>query len=106
VGKFTHGSPDWTDVESMLRAIDALHQCKTGLLITARGIGATGGLQLEILSEFDALPGSNQLQEVQTTSHWPCGEDCSLGTHVFGGLYTHDRAIQQHYEQLELPIST
>jgi len=102
VGKFTTPPPDWTDVESMLRAIDALHQCKTGLLITARGIGATGGLHLEVLSEFDVLPGSNQLQEVQSTSDWPNAEGCTLATHVFGGLYIHDRAIQTHYEQLQL----
>jgi len=102
VGKFTHSSPDWIDVEALMRAIDSLHGGKTGLLLSAEGIGGGTGLKTELFTVFDALPGSSQLTEVKSTSVWPCGSGCGLVDHVFQGLYKHDFEISRSYEQREL----
>jgi len=103
VGKFTHSGPDWIDLEALMRAIDSMHGGKTGLLISAEGIGGGTGLRVEIYTVFDALPGSVQLGEVKSVSVWPCGSDHGLVDHVFQGLYKHDREIGQQYRIIEIP---
>jgi len=104
VGKFTHSGPDWIDVESLLRAIDTMHGCKTGLLISAQGIGGGTGLRVDIVSTFDALPGSDQFTVAETNSVWPCAVCAEFPGHVLEGLYKHDYEIQRRYEQGELKI--
>ena len=94
MGKST-GGPDWTDIEMMLRAIDAATHGKTGVLLSPRGIGGTGGLSIDVVSSLARLPGSSEPGDLVTSSHWPCAEGCSLETHIFGGLYKHDRTLMQ-----------
>ena len=103
MGKFTSSGPDWIDVESMLRAIDTLHECKTGILISAQGIGGGTGLGVSLLSSFDALPGSNQVTTVESFSVWPCAICKEFAGHVMEGLYKHDHQIQLAYENKQLP---
>lgn len=105
VGKFTHSGPDWIDVEALLRAIDALHGGKTGLLISAEGIGGGTGLRTEVYTVLELLPGSDQVVEVKTESVWPCGSGATLVNHIFQGLYRHDYEVCQAYRQEKLPAA-
>jgi hypothetical protein len=102
MGKLTSG-PDWMDIEIMMRAIDGIHNGRTHLVISAAGAGATGGLQLEWRTTFDALPGGRQFKEVVSKSEYPCKQCANLTAHLFGGLYHHDANIGRAYEQAQLP---
>lgn len=95
--------PDWVDIEAALRAIDGIHLGKTGVLISPRGTGATGGLHLIISTVWDVLEGSSQLAGVDSDSEWPCPEGCTLEGHILGGIYAHDFAIGAAYQQRFLP---
>jgi len=97
------GGPDWTDIEALLRALDGLHSGRTRLVILAEGAGSTGGLSIEMITEFDALPGGRQFPLVKTVSKYPCRDCATMSDHIFGGLYFHDVAIERAYEQLPLP---
>lgn len=95
--------PDWTDVETLIRAVDQGHGGKTGVLISAVGRGASGGLEVMIVTTFDALPGSEQISGVESRSEWPCKDCATLETHIFRGLYQHDYRISEAYRQEILP---
>lgn len=92
-------SPDWTDIEVGLRALDGVHGGKTGILISALGTGATGGLMVEIITSFDVVPGGSSIDTVTSQSEWPCKDCASLEGHLLGGLYAHDFAIGEAYQQ-------
>lgn len=102
MGKYS-GSLNWTDVESMLRALDGIHSGRTRLVISAVGIGATGGIHTEVITEFNALPGSQQFKEVRSESDWPCKDHKDYVAHLISGLYHHDHNIEAAYEQSEIP---
>lgn len=91
--------PDWTDIEAALRAIDGIHLGKTGVLISPQGTGGTGGLALVIMTKWERLPGSTELDTVESLSSWPCAEGCTLEGHILGGIYKHDFAIGEAYQQ-------
>lgn len=102
MGKFTKGL-DWTDVEMTLRAVDGAHAGRTKVTISAGGIGATGGLVVEIVTAFDALPGSDQVREIRQSTAWPCADCAALPAHVWSGLLVQDFKISEYYQQLHLP---
>lgn len=103
MGKYSSGV-SWVDIEAWIRSIDATHSGKTGVLISARGIGGTGGLRIDLITSFDALPLSNQQEGIITSSDWPCGVCESLEGHLLVGLIKHDDAVCASYTQTELPI--
>lgn len=98
MGKSTNG-PGWTDVATFMSALDVLHGGKTGVLITVAGQGHNGAMHIEILTTFDVLPGSTMVKDVRSISSWPCKDCTTLEAHVYGGLYSHDFAIGQAYQQ-------
>lgn len=91
--------PDWTDVEAAIRAIDGVHQGKTGLLISALGTGGTGGLSLVITTVWDSLSAPVGITSVESQSEWPCSDCSDLAAHILGGIYRHDYAIGEAYQQ-------
>lgn len=95
--------PDWTDVAMMVNALDTLHECRTGILITAGSQGHNGGLHITITSVFAVLGGTTTAREVRSDSEWPCPDCRTLEGHVYGGLYAHDYAIGEAYQQRFLP---
>lgn len=102
MGKSTNG-PDWTDVATFMSALDVLHGGKTGVLITARSQGHNGSLHIAITTVFDVLPGSSMSSDVISESDWPCPDCKDLAAHIYGGLYVHDFAIGQAYQQRFIP---
>lgn len=95
-------SPDWIDVETMMRAMSALHSGRAGITVLPRGIGATGGLSVGASFMFDVLPGSSIPESVSAIKDWPCSSHRDLVSHCFALLYELDHKIQRMYEQTEI----
>jgi len=102
MGKFTNG-PDWTDVEIYLRALDVLHGVRTTVTISADGIGGTGGLRVVISSTLPRIEETGAELVVETGRSWPCKSCGGLSEHVYNGLYIHDYAIGEGYQQQKWP---
>jgi hypothetical protein len=99
--KHTSG-PDWIDVETMMRAIGALHSGKVGLTLLPRGIGGSGGLEIGAGIMFDVLPGS-QIPECETViKNWPCASHATLSGHCYALLLELDWKIGQMYQNESL----
>jgi hypothetical protein len=96
-------TPGWIDIEAALRAIDGIHLGKTGVLISPLGTGATGGVQLVISTIWEVLPGGHSIEAIESVSQWPCPEGCTLEGHVLAGIYNHDYAIGEAYQQRFIP---
>ena len=99
MGKSSSG-PDLIDVESMMRAMGAVHSGHVELLLKPRGRGLGTGVSVQARMMFDVLPGSSLPAEVMTESEWPCGVCESFWGHVFNGLYALDFQVS---EVLALP---
>lgn len=102
VGKSSSG-PDWTDVAMMISALQSLHGCGVGCLLTAPMDGHSGIVQIDLIATFPALPGSTQVSEVRVTSQWPNNDGRELQAWVYGGLYALDFRIGETYQQQVLP---
>jgi len=102
MGKSANG-PDWVDVLMYVRALDTLHGCITGICIVASP-GPRGEVAMvTIMSNWDALPNGNGIQNVVTEKRITAAELVQLSSIVYNGLYTHDFAIGQAYQQRNLP---
>jgi len=103
MGKQSNG-PDWTDVETMCRAMSALHSGEVGLTFLPVGIGSTGGLSVAASIMLSVLPGSRIPPCVSVVKNWPCSQHTTLEGHAFALLHELDFKISQVYEQSELPF--
>lgn len=101
MGKSSTG-PDLIDVETMMRAMGALHSGHVELVVKPRGLGLGTGVEIVASMNFDVLPGSALPSQVISQSEWPCGVCGSFWGHVFNGLYALDYQIGQVYEQSDL----
>jgi len=99
--KSTNG-PDWTDIETLMRAISALHTGHVNVAFSPRGIGSSGGLHIALSILLDVLPGSSLPAVIMAESEWPCAENHDLCAHVFEGLYQLDYQVGEVYKQEEL----
>jgi len=91
--------PDWTDIEAMMRSIEAVHGGKCGLLLSPDGIGSTGGYRVDLLLEQDMLPSTGAPGAIGIEQRWPCREHRTLEACVFAGLYRLDFAVAEAYKQ-------
>jgi hypothetical protein len=92
-------TPDWMDVEASIRAIDGIHLGMTMVTILPAGAGSSGGLHIAITSHWEVLPGSVAISEViteRTVAEHSCE---AIPAIVLTGLYAHDFAIGQAYQQ-------
>lgn len=94
--------PDWIDVETMMRAMSALHSVSVGITLLPRGIGSTGGLSVGANCMFNVLPGSSTPPALSVIKDWPCSQHKDLVSHCFALLYELDWAIQKQYTQQEM----
>lgn len=101
MGKSLNG-PDWTDVETMMRALGALHSGGAGLTFLPAGIGSSGGLSVGASLMFNVLPGSKIPPVVSVIKTWPCATHSTLPGHCYALLHELDFKISRAYEQSEL----
>jgi len=94
--------PDWIDVESMMRAISALHSGHVAVIVSPAGTGATGGVDVAASIIFDVLPGSSLPENVGVCKPWPCSTHKTLAAHAYSLMHELDYAISQVYKQESL----
>jgi len=102
LGKPMSNGPDWIDVETMMRALGALHSGTVGLTVIPRGVAASGGLSVAATIFFDVLPGSQIPESVSHIKDWPCSAHATFAGHCYALLLELDYVIGRRYEQSEL----
>jgi len=90
--------PDWIDVEAMMRALSALHSGHVAVIVSPRGTGSSGGVEVTASCLFDVLPGSSIPPVCQVSKLWPCSTHKTLAAHSFALLHDLDFAIGQVYQ--------
>jgi hypothetical protein len=86
------------DVETLMRAIGALHSGRVVCEVSPLGIGFGTGVAVNVKMMFDVLPGSSLPQEVCAARDWPCDQHGKISAHVFALLYELDYKISQVYQ--------
>ena len=94
--------PDEIDVETMMRAMGALHSGVVSLLVSPVGTGSSGGVQTTACISFSVLPGSSLPSEVGVTGKWPCKQHKSYWGHIYALLNSLDFEISKVYENEKL----
>ena len=94
--------PDWTDVETLIRAIGALHSAHVAVILSQCGIGSSGGISVVASALFERLPGSQLPPSVQVKAEWPNATHATLEGVAFAQLYALDYEISRVYEQSSL----
>lgn len=102
MARHTNG-PDLTDVETMMRAIEALHGGQVRLTFSPAGIGALGGMVVVLSYSHPSIVTGGQEEEAIVVNKWPCSIHMEIWSCVFEGLYRLDSAIGQMYVQTRLP---
>ena len=99
----SHG-PDWTDVRTMVVAIDSLHGCTTWLDLAPIGAGAGTEWQMTVTSVWPVLKDSQRALRLSTQVRWPNPNQATFEAAVFELLYRHDvRFGKEVYQQERLP---
>lgn len=94
--------PDWIDVEALMRAIGALHSADVAVIISPRGTGFNGGIDVAASALFQRLPGSQLPASVVVDKVWPCNTHKTLAAHAFSLLHGLDYEISKVYENERL----
>lgn len=90
--------PDWVDVESLMRAMEALHSGHVAVVVSPAGNGFSGGLSVACSMLLDVLPGSALPKSIVVEHSWPCAEHTRFVDHCFAGLYELDHQIGKVYQ--------
>jgi len=95
--------PDWMDVMSAIRAVDAMHSGRTMVSISPQGIGSTGGTAIVISTTWPQMDGSREVELVTTERIWTGHLNDELPAFVLGGIYHHDHNLGAAYKQAVIP---
>lgn len=95
--------PDWTDIEAMMRAQEALHTGAVVLTVSTVGIGATGGMALSAHHVLETLADGGTLTGVGVDTLWPNRTHRTLEACIYELLYRLDFAIGEAYQQMKMP---
>jgi len=94
--------PDHLDVETMMRAMGALHSGVVSVAFAPVGIGPSGGVLTTAEISLAVLPGSSLPTVIGVSSKWPCNQCKSFWGHLYHLLHGLDREIAKVYEQESL----
>jgi len=94
--------PDWIDVESLMRAIGALHSAHVAVIVSPSGTGFSGGVEVAASAIFERLAGSSLPSNVAVNKAWPCNTHKALAAHAFSLLHELDFEISKVYENAKL----
>lgn len=94
--------PDEVDLETMMRAMGALHSGVAELQLSPLGIGGSGGLITTARLIFHTMPGSALPAVVGATSNWPCKQCKSFYGHLYHLLHALDQEVGKAYRNEEL----
>lgn len=95
-------NPDWTDLETLMRAIGSLNSGAVAVIVSPAGTGFGGGVDVAASILLDVLPGSSLPASVAVSKRWPCGTHKTLSAHAFSLLYELDYEISKTYKTEEL----
>lgn len=95
--------PDATDVMVMMSAMEALHECRVSLTVTASTQGHNGTGKIELGASWERLPESDLVRKVTTSAEWPNGHGRSWWGEIMNMLYVMDFMIGEAYQQRFLP---
>lgn len=95
-------SPDWTDNESMMRAMGSLHSGHVEVQVSPVGTGFGTGVQVEARMCFEVLPGSALPAVVKVVKPYPSNGHATMAACVFSLLYELDFEIGKVYKQESL----
>lgn len=95
-------TPDWIDIESMMRALGSLHSGTVGITFLPAGLGFGTGVSVAASIMLDVLPGSSLPECIAVEKGWPCSTHATIAAHVFSLLYELDYKIGQTYKQTTL----
>ena len=94
--------PDWMDVLVSIKAIEGIHLGKTMVTMYPDGTGVAGGWRIVISTCWEQLPGSTEDMMFTTERSWIGHRDEALPAFILGGLYAHDFAVGERYQQRKM----
>lgn len=95
-------SPDWIDLETMMRALQGLHSAHVAVIVSPAGIGFGTGVEVVASAVFERLPGSSLPESVQVKTEWPNNDSATLQGAAYKLLFELDYAISRVYAQESL----
>jgi hypothetical protein len=104
VGKYGSGI-GMTDVAAMMKAVEALHECRVEFTVRTLGLGVDGRINTACEASFERLPGSDLPRHVGVEMDWPNKAAATYEGMLYNLLWQLDYAIQKAYEQMPLPTT-
>lgn len=101
MGKFGSGV-GMTDVAAMMKAVEAMHDCRVEFIVRTDGTDVGGRMKIECVASFTTLPGSDLPKVVGVVMRWPTKAASTFDGLCYNLLWQLDYAIQKAYEQLPL----
>lgn len=92
-------TPDWIDLEGMMRALEGLHSAHVAVVVSPAGTGFGTGVSVTASAIFERLPGSSLPATVTATKVWPCATHRTLAAHAYSLLHKLDFEISKVYKQ-------
>ena len=99
MGKYGSGV-GMTDVAAMMKAVEALHECRVVFHVRTHGKGVDGSIDTECVASFDLLPDSDLPPVVGVAMRWPNKAAATYEGMLYNLLWQLDYAIQKAYEQM------
>lgn len=96
--------PDWLDVMAAMKALDEVHTGVTMVTILPVGIGSGGGLRVAISTNWEPTVGSREMPCVITERVCNDLRVEFLPAFVLTGIYAHDFAVGEAYQQASLKL--
>ena len=94
--------PDETDMETMMRALSALHSGHVAIIISPAGLGFNGGVDIAASMIFDVLPGSSIPTAVAANVSWPNNTSKTIWGAAYCALHALDVEIGKVYKNESL----
>ncbi len=93
--KYATKGPGLTDIEMMMRALEATGRGQVQLTVTPAGISSSGGLSTVLSFTRPNLVVGRETEEVLVVHRWPCEHHAEFWSCIYEGLWQLDHRISQ-----------
>lgn len=101
-------SPDWTDIFTLMRAIEALHSVTCFVTMTSAVFDGPAGFITIACHKTAPIGEASVLGEpcLVSSGEWPCPDHSDLPSCLYGALLSCDGMLSTNlWHQLELPFT-
>jgi hypothetical protein len=103
MSKFLNSGITWTDVATLMKGLEGIHELNVELTVTVATQGHNGSVDFTLLAWVPTVEAHQTKEIASVKGSWPDRDHPTFDSCIFNAAYELDRVVGRAYQQTQIP---